>query len=30
MKVPACHAAVDNHAVDVGGAAQIDVSGVEG
>jgi hypothetical protein len=30
VQVPACHAAVDNHGVDVGCAAQIDVSGVEG
>jgi hypothetical protein len=29
-QVPACHAAVDDHGIDVGGAAQIDVSGVEG
>jgi hypothetical protein len=30
VQVPACHAAVDDHGIDVGGAAQIDVSGVEG
>jgi hypothetical protein len=30
VQVPACHATVDDHGVDVGGAAQIDVSGVEG
>jgi hypothetical protein len=30
VQVPACHAAVDNHGVDVGCAAQVDVSGVEG
>jgi hypothetical protein len=29
VQVPACHAAVDDHGVDVGGAAQVDVSGVE-
>jgi hypothetical protein len=30
VQVPAYHAAVDNHGVDVGCAAQVDVSGVEG
>jgi hypothetical protein len=30
VQVPACHATVDNHGVDVGGAVQVDVSGVEG
>jgi hypothetical protein len=30
MQVPACHAAVDDHGVDVGCAAQVDVSGVVG
>jgi hypothetical protein len=30
VQVPACHAAVDNHGVDVGCDAQVDVSGVEG
>jgi hypothetical protein len=30
VQVLACHAAVDNHDVDVGCAAQVDVSGVEG
>jgi hypothetical protein len=30
VQVPACHAAVDNHGIDVGGTAQVDVSGVEG
>jgi hypothetical protein len=30
VQVPACHAAVDNHGVDVGCAAQIDVSSIEG
>jgi hypothetical protein len=30
VQVPVCHAAVDDHGIDVGGAAQINVSGVEG
>jgi hypothetical protein len=30
MEVPACYTAVDHHGVDVRGAAQINVSGVEG
>jgi hypothetical protein len=30
VQVPACHAAVDDHGVDVGGVVQIDISGVEG
>jgi hypothetical protein len=30
VQVPACDAAVDDHGIDVGGTAQIDVSGVEG
>jgi hypothetical protein len=30
VQVLACHAAVDYHGVDVGCAAQVDVSGVEG
>jgi hypothetical protein len=30
VQVLACHAAVDNHGIDVGCAAQVDVSGVEG
>jgi hypothetical protein len=30
VQVPTCHAAVDDHGIDVGGATQIDVSGVEG
>jgi hypothetical protein len=30
VQVPTRHAAVDNHGVDVGCAAQIDVAGVEG
>jgi hypothetical protein len=30
VQVPACHAAVDDHGVDVGCVAQVDVSSVEG
>jgi hypothetical protein len=30
VQVPACHAAVDYHGIDVGCATQVDVSGVEG
>jgi hypothetical protein len=30
VQVSACHASVDNHCVDVGCAAQVDASGVEG
>jgi hypothetical protein len=30
VQVLACHAAIDNHGVAVGGAAQVDVSCVEG
>jgi hypothetical protein len=30
VQVPACHTAFDYHGVDVGCAAQIDISGIEG